>query len=289
MSIVLSNGHILEYLAASGALGYDGRGWPWEWIFKLIGKFDSTLFTSIGKTITLEKRKGNFHWYNPFYCVRPIEGGVVNAYDLSNGGLEWFCRDVAPNVDSKKQALMASLLGKPHELVQMVERLEQFDFVGYEINISCPNTGDDLLTNTRQNIRGCELVKSTTDRPIIVKLSAANDFEPIVRELRGIAEAIDINSVPWRMVFGDRRSPLEHLGDGGVSGKPTQPINWALVQRLKEITDIPVIGPSVWNYEDIDRLREIGADAISFGSLFLRHPTWPTTFVRKDMATLGRS
>ncbi len=28
--IKLKNGYILEFLAASGALGFDGRGWPWE-------------------------------------------------------------------------------------------------------------------------------------------------------------------------------------------------------------------------------------------------------------------
>jgi len=30
MSIRLSNGHVLEYVVASGALGFDGKGWPWE-------------------------------------------------------------------------------------------------------------------------------------------------------------------------------------------------------------------------------------------------------------------
>lgn len=29
--IELSNGHRFEFVAASGALAFDGRGWPWEW------------------------------------------------------------------------------------------------------------------------------------------------------------------------------------------------------------------------------------------------------------------
>ncbi len=36
--ITLSNGHKFEYMAASGALGFDGKGWLHERLFLVIGK-----------------------------------------------------------------------------------------------------------------------------------------------------------------------------------------------------------------------------------------------------------
>jgi len=41
-----------------------------------------------------------------------------------------------------------------------------------------------------------------------------------------IVEAISINSVPWRVVYPDRESPLTRFGGGGVSGKNAQPCAW---------------------------------------------------------------
>lgn len=45
--------------------------------------------------------------------------------------------------------------------------------------------------------------------------------------------------------------------------------------------NVPIIGCSIWDYEDIDNLYNIGCEAISFGSIFLRYPWRPTTFVRR--------
>jgi len=42
----------------------------------------------------------------------------------------------------------------------------------------------------------------------------------------------------------------------------------------------------LWEFDDIRKLRKMGAKAISFGSIFLRYPWRPTLFVRKDMKKL---
>jgi len=59
-----------------------------------------------------------------------------------------------------------------------------------------------------------------------------------------------------------------------------------LAKKLIEITNVPVIGPSVWDFEDIEKLREMGAKAVSFGSVFMCHPWRPTLYVRRDKKTL---
>ena len=79
----------------------------------------------------------------------------------------------------------------------------------------------------------------------------------------------------------DTRSPLSKYGDGAVSGKKAQKYNWELITKLKEKTNVPVIGCSVWDYEDIQKLYDMKCDAVAFGSIFLRYPWRPTIFIRR--------
>ena len=57
--IKLSNGYELEFLAASGSLGFDGKGYWWGKPLKLFGLFNTSLFTPITKTLTYYPEKGN--------------------------------------------------------------------------------------------------------------------------------------------------------------------------------------------------------------------------------------
>lgn len=284
--ITLSNGHKFEYMVASGALGFDGKGWPWEWPLRWMGLIDPSLFTVVVKTVTYKPRKGNLRWYNPLGCIRFLPNilkpnGVVNSVGLANKGFGWWCEEKGVLVDRKKISLVVSILSdKIYELVEMARMMNDFDLVGLEINPSCPG---DLLENSQKIIDGCRAVKKVSRFPLILKLSVVHDIFKILPAIEGIVEAISINSLPWRIVFPHKESPLAHLGSGGISGKIAQPFTWKMVQRIVNETTIPVIGPSVWEFEDIERLRKIGAKAISFGSVFLRYPWRPTQFVRKDM------
>lgn len=280
--IRLSNGHAFEYMAVSGALGYDGQGWPWERPLKCLGLLDPSLFTVVSKTLTLHPCPGNTVWYNPFRCVRFISGGMVNAVGLANPGFDWWRKKIGPKVNFSKIPLVVSIFGSSEELAEMARRLEDYNLVGIEINASCPNTDTDILENMARVIASCEAVKRASRQPLILKISVVHDVERIVRETEGLVEALAINSVSWSIVFPDRKSPLACFGGGGVSGQAGQACTWDLVSRLSGLTDIPVIGPSVWNYEDLAEVRRRGARAIGFGSIFLRYPCRPTAFVRKE-------
>src|SRR5580658_6822350 len=96
--IPLSNGHRLDYLAASGALAYDGQGWPWEWPLRWAGLIDPRLFTVVTKTLTFQRRRGNLRWHKPWECVALIPGGAVNKVGLTNPGFRWWCSHVGPRV-----------------------------------------------------------------------------------------------------------------------------------------------------------------------------------------------
>jgi dihydroorotate dehydrogenase (NAD+) catalytic subunit len=281
--IRLSNNRTLEYVVASEALGFDGNGWPWERPLRWLGLLDSSLFTVVAKTVTLKPRQGNLRWYDPLRCVRFIPDGVVNAVGLSNPGFDRWLRDVNPRTRRLKVRLIASIHGRADELADMAFRLNGLDLVAIEINVSCPNVGDGDLPDTEAVVEMCSAIKSASNLPIILKLSVAQDVDATLPRVAGLAEAIAINSVPWSMAFPGRPSPLARFGGGGVSGKAAQPFTWPLVRKITAAGTIPVIAPSIWDYADIAAARRLGAQAVSFGSVFLRYPWRPTKFVDNDM------
>lgn len=286
--IELPNGHRFEYMAASGALAYDGRGWPWEWPLRWCGLLDPSYFTVVTKSLTRHPRRGNLRWWNPFACVHVLDGGTVNAVGLTNPGLAWWCESVGPRVEKFPYKLMVSLFSTDAaEFAEMARMVDRFPLVGIELNCSCPNTDGERVASVAHVAAVVDAVRAVSRHPIILKLSVTHDYCAIAKAVQGKIHALSINSVPWRVAFPSRVSPLAALGGGGVSGRLAQVHTWEMLQELVEVTSTPVIGPSVWHYDDIARLRRLGAKAIGFGSIFLRYPWWPTMYVRREMQ--GRS
>ncbi len=284
--IHLSNQHSFEYLAASGALAYDGRGWPWEWPLRWMGKIDPSLFTIVTKTLTAKPRKGNLRWHKPWACVRPFRQGVLNAVGLTNPGFDWWLQKVAPKISQRGYSIIVSLMeDDPHLLVEMIKKLEGLPIQGIELNASCPNTEHEISRNAERIIEAVHRAEENSSHPILLKLSVNQDYLSIAKVTQGRVQALAINSVPWKWAYPHDESPLASFGGGGLSGKVAQRWTWKMVRELSETVKTPVIGPSIWDYEDLDTLRKLGAKAISFGSLFLRYPWRPTQFVRRESET----
>ncbi len=304
--ITLTNGHKFEYTVASGAFGFDGKGWLWERPLFWLGTIKPELFTIGLRTLTRQPRlypKCNLSWirpwtwlpWSPWSCVRFLpNGGAVNKVGLYNPGIERWCKDVGPKLDFQKNHLVGSIYGDRKELVESAVMLNGFDLVALEVNDSCPNTGH-TMSQAETIIENVEAVVESSRHPVIIKVSVDQDYLAIARGLREIAEAISLNSVPWKTAFPDGlKSPLSKLeksvggGGGGVSGRPAQKLNWKAVEELARQGSLPVIGPSVMEYEDLERLRKLGASAISFGAIHLRTPWKPTTIVERDIAEGGQ-
>ncbi len=278
--IKLSNGYELEFLAASGALGFDGKGYWWEYPFKVLNKFDTSLFTPITKTLTYLPESGNIGILD--YRVKFVKDGVLNAMGLPNPGLEkWIDKNrdfdgiVSIYSDHYNDTILIHMLRK----INMLSKVK-----AVEIDLFCPNLKIDKYIFDFEGYtieRFLKITKEHTRLPIILKLSVTNRIENIFPNIEKYIDAISINSVPWKFIYPDIKSPFESLGGGALSGKIVQPYTWKFIKDLINVTHVPIIGCSVWNYDDIDRLYEIGCKAISFGSIFLRYPWRPTSFVRK--------
>ncbi len=278
--IELSNGHTFEWMIASGAMAFDGQGWPWEKPMVNLGLVRPELFTTVIKTLTREPRKGNLRWWKPWECVALIEGGAVNKVGLTNPGIDYWCKKIAPRIDFERCATVGSIFGNKQELIECTHMMNQYPLCAIEVNYSCPNLGTGLSA-TGALVDGVKAVEQESDHPVIVKVSTAQDFLMIASELEGIVEAISINSVPWELAFRNQVSPLHQLerrvqgGGGGVSGKPAQSQNWGAVRKLAEQGSLPVIGPSIMQYSDVSHLKQLGAQAYSFGTIHLpTHPVW---------------
>ncbi|HEX5038191.1 MAG TPA: hypothetical protein VFX30_13625 [bacterium] len=282
--ITFSNGHRCKFMTASGALAYDGGGWPWEKPLRWMGCIDPTLFTNVTKTLTQTPREGNLRWSHPWSVVKKIAGGgVVNAIGLTNPGIHWWLEFVAPNVPEDRHLVVSIEARSEMEVAEMVQLLDGQNIQGIELNFSCPNTQDHEDRTTEKIVAIGRKAAKLSHLPLIAKLSYTQDYIAVARELshEKRIEAFSINSVPWGVVFPDRPSPLAAFGGGGVSGKRVQDFTWGMVEELAIATAVPVIGPSVWEYDDIQRVTDKGAKAVSFGSIFVHHPTRPTKFVRR--------
>ena len=285
--IKLSNGHTLTYVVASGALAFDGKGWPWERPLVWLGLIQPELFTVFIKSLTRNPRTGNLKWWKPWTCVRLIRGGAVNKVGLTNPGIDWWCKEVGPRIDFSRYAVAGSIVGNEEELVDMARRLNNFDLAALEVNYSCPNAGP--LASAYSVIGAVKAVKNVSRHPVIIKISVDQPYLEIAAGLKDVAEAVSLNSVPWKAVFGDKlRTPLHRLerrvggGGGGVSGFPAQVHNWFAASKLATQGALPVIAPSIMQYEDMARVRDFGAKAVSFGAIHLRTPWNPTVIVKKE-------
>ena len=208
---------------------------------------------------------------------------------LTNPGFDRWLRDVAPRLDYARVKTAVSIFGDDDELADMAARLNDLPLVALEVNPSCPNTGH-ALGNAGQVVQGVEAVKRVSRHPVIVKVSTSQDYRDIARGLRGLAEAISLNSVPWEQIYPEGRSPLWRLeqrvggGGGGVSGRPAQALNWRAVREIAADGSLPVIAPSIMGFDDLDRVRALGARAISYGAIHFRAPWLPTRIVKRDLA-----
>ncbi len=288
--ICLSNGHAFSFMVASGALSFDGKGWPWERPLESLGIIDTSLFTIVSKTVTKNRREGNLSFWHPWTCIKSIPDGWINKVGLTNSGVDWWFETIGKHHSDRQIHLVGSAFGDREELLHITKIFNACDLCAVEVNVSCPNNGH-ALEGAKVVADSIEAVAEKSTHPVITKLSIAQPYLEIARELtlRGCTEAIALNSVPWEKVYPTKTTPLHKLeqrvqgGGGGVSGKAAQAHNWKALKELSNDPDnkIPVIGPSVWEYEDMETIFNLGAKAVSFGSIHIGRPWAPTSYVKR--------
>lgn len=291
-------------LDASGVRGFFGEGYPFHSIWGPFG-LDFTGSTFVAKTMTLASRKGNMHvrqdgtvpWWNikpSCIAVKPWKGAVLNSVGLSNPGARAL---FAQGKWQKRQkpfllSFMATAVTAKARFTELREFLRIFrshlsEFqapVGLQINYSCPNAGlhvEELVSEVLEGLSAA----SDLDIPLMPKFNALFPIDVMAEVAKHRAcDALCIsNTIPWMQrsdmidwegIFHSTRSPLEHLGGGGLSGAPILPVGIDCIMRARAhgIKKAINAGGGILRPSDVDQYIRAGASSVFLGSIAMLRP-----------------
>jgi dihydroorotate dehydrogenase len=274
-------------IAASGAMGPDGRGWT------LIQRWCPLFWTLLVtlKTVTLEPREGFSFWRAVRYL--PYLKACLNAMSLGNKGIVHLVEKIIPTI--RDQVIISIWAQDPEEMRRLVERInrlyetnpERFArVIAFEINLSCPNVNEVL------DISGILWEADRLLLPVIAKIGYHENtsvyIDPVITAAKeGWIQGISaINTMLWAELFPRQASPLRtRLGkDGGVSGRPIKSYGIRTVRTLRQALqeagvsdDFPIIGGGGieggnQGMRDVVAYSQAGATHISLGTTINWNP-----------------
>jgi len=217
----------------------------------------------VTKSVGLVAREG---YRNP--CVINYKHGIINAVGLASPSAEDFARELSGF--NKMCPLIVSLYASnPEDFAKLTSYFPMAD--AFELNLSCPHVKGFGLTvgSDPKLVKSIvESVKSSTDKPVFVKLS----FENIVKigkaaEEGGADAVVAINTIRGMAIDILSKKPILSNVSGGVSGEAIKPIALKCVWDLFNEIDIPIIGcGGITTWKDVVEFLLAGATAVQIGS-----------------------
>ena len=255
-------------MAASGTFGYG---------IEFVDFFDiQQLGAIVSKGTTLDPKEGN-----PQVRVAETPSGMLNTIGLQNVGVHALVTEKAPVWAAWQVPVIVNICGETiEEYLRIAEALEGVAGVaGIEVNISCPNIPEGGMEFGCSPAAAAEVtreVKRVTSLPVLVKLTP-NYVDPVEEALaveRAGADAISaINTVVGMAVDAHKRQPLLSTRLGGLSGPAVKPIALAMVYRVAQAVEIPIIGMGgVETGLDAIEFLMAGATAIQVGTANFHNP-----------------
>lgn len=231
----------------------------------------------VTKAVSLEPRLGN-----PPHRVSETPGGMINAIGLANVGLAAFIADKLPwlRENLSRARVLVNVVGRTsEEFAAVVGGLDAEDgFLGYEINVSCPNVEGGTLFGTDERALGALVsrLRAITERPLIVKLTPnVPDIGVYARicEQSGADGLSAINTFPGMLIDVDRRRPVIGNVTGGVSGPAILPMGVYLTWCAAGAVSIPVIGiGGIRSASDAIQYVLAGASLVQVGTALFVDP-----------------
>ncbi len=221
------------------------------------------------KSATLSPRFGN-----PLPRVGETPSGMLNAIGLQNPGVDKIIKNELPFLEKYNTKILANIAGSnEEEYIEVIKRLNDIDRVdAFELNISCPNVkhgGIGLGVRPDLAYRITSMAKAVAKKPLYVKLS------PNVTDIVEIAKAVEsagadgivmINTLVGMNIDLNSRRPLLANKTGGLSGPAIKPIAIAMLYKVYEAVNIPIIGVGgISSPEDVIEFMLAGASAVQVG------------------------
>jgi len=202
----------------------------------------------VTKSVTLEPRAGN-----PPPRVAEFAGGMVNSVGLANPGARTVLREKLPwirdHLDGTR--VFVSVAGHTvEEFLEVVEILEEGKgFLGFELNLSCPNdarrNGLPFSMDPEAVDRVVGGVRSLTPRPLLAKLAPnVPDLAPVIRaaEEAGVDGLTLVNTLPGLLLDPVTGSARVGAGPGGISGPALRAVGVHAVWKARDLTSLPLVG-----------------------------------------------
>ena len=266
-------------LTASGTFGF---GTEYEDFLDL-----NSLGGFIVKGTTGEKREGN-----PYPRLAETPSGMINAVGLQNKGVEYFCKNIYPQIKDKNPNIIVNVSGSSIDeyckVASMINDLQTIPAI--ELNISCPNVkkgGMGFGVNKDMAAEVVAEVKKVYKKHLIVKLT------PNVTNIIEIAQAVEkagadslslINTVLAMAVDAEKQKPLISTVTGGLSGPAIKPIALRCIWQVSHNVNIPVIGiGGIMNARDVIEFMLVGASAVEIGTANFVNPSVCTQII-KDLS-----
>jgi dihydroorotate dehydrogenase (NAD+) catalytic subunit len=228
------------------------------------------------KSLTLHPRLGN-----PPPRLAETPAGLLNAVGLQNPGVDYFLREVWPELRKHAVPVVASIAGStPEEYARVASRLEEAEgLAALEINISCPNIREGGIAFSRRPETAAQVVAAVarnTRRPLLVKLSPASEAVVVAQAVLDAGASIltVANTLPGLVIDVRARRPV--LGNvlGGLSGPAIRPVVLRLVWEIATtLPGVPLVGVGgITSAEDALEYLLAGASAVGVGTATLVNP-----------------
>jgi dihydroorotate dehydrogenase (NAD+) catalytic subunit len=235
------------------------------------------------KSVTREPRLGN-----PTPRLVHVAAGMLNAIGLQNPGIDWYLEHDVPKFAGRPCTLIGSVAGcSIDDYAYVCERLAARDEIAaIEVNISCPNVaseGETFACDPRLTAKVVHAARSTTDKPLIVKLSPnVTDIAAIAREAEAAgADALAVvNTVRGMAIDVETWRPRLGNVTGGLSGPAIRPIAVLAVYEVARAVNIPIVGQGgIETVSDALEFLLAGASAIGIGTANFTDPRVPERIV----------
>ena len=231
----------------------------------------------VTKAISLKPREGNKHTR-----ILETEAGMINSIGLENVGIEGFLEKKLPVLKEKNIDFIMNIAGSTlDEYTQLAEICERNKIKSIELNVSCPNVKSgclefgvspeslyELVFGVREKYKGFLIVKLTPNVTSIEDLAlacerAGADCISAINTLKGL-------EVKFELVNGKFRKTKVQ---GGYSGKGVQPVALSMVNRIRQVVDLPIIGMGgIYTLDDMLKFFAVGADAVQIGTANFTYP-----------------